>query len=118
MQQILMKWKQKIIELMKEKRKKKEKKEKGEKQEDIGIIWRGDIKVNGKRSEILENICIALNANNVDEISKLVESAFDVGCTAEEIKNAARSCMARPGFDVICEFCRAMRFEEIRSYDR
>jgi len=67
-----------------------------------------------KRSEILGNICVALNANDLDEISKLVESAFDVGYTAEEIKNAARGCMARPDFDVICEFCRAMRFEENR----
>ena len=95
-----------------------EKKEKEKKQEDIGIIWKEDIKVNGKRSEILGNICIALNANDLDEMSKLVESAFDVGCTAEEIKNAARGCMARPDFDVICEFCRAMRFEENRRSEK
>ncbi|MCK4429755.1 MAG: hypothetical protein KAW19_00485 [Candidatus Aminicenantes bacterium] len=96
----------------------KEKKEKEKKQEDIGIIWKGDIKVNEKRSEILGNICIALNANDLDEISKLVESAFDVGCTVEEIKKAARGCIARPDFDVICEFCRAMRFEENRRSEK
>ena len=67
-----------------------------------------------KKSEILGDICVALNANDLDGISKLVESAFDVGCTVEEIKNAARGCIARPDFDVICEFCRAMRFEENR----
>lgn len=91
-----------------------EKKEKEKKQEDIGIIWRGYIKVNEKRSEILGNICVALNANDDGAMSKLVESAFDVGCTAEEIKNKVRICMTRPDFDVICEFCRAMRFEENR----
>jgi len=37
----------------------KEKKEKEKKQEDIGIIWKGDIKVIEKRSEILGNICVA-----------------------------------------------------------
>jgi len=63
-------------------------------------------------SEILEKICIALNANNVDEISKLVESAFNAGFTAEEIKKVVRKCMARPNFDVICEFCKTMRLEE------
>ena len=67
-----------------------------------------------KRSEILENICVALNASNVNAMPRLVESAFDVGYTAEEIKNRVRICMARPDFDVICEFCRAMRFEENR----
>jgi len=96
----------------------KEKKEKEKKQEDIGIIWKGDIKVIEKRSEILGNICVALNANDLDEMSKLVESAFDVGCTVEEIKNAARGCIARPDFDVICEFCRAMRFEENRRSEK
>ena len=88
--------------------------QKEKKQEDIGIIWGGDIKVNEKRSEILEDICVALNASNVDAMPRLVESAFDVGCTAEEIKNRVRICMARPDFDVICEFCRAMLFEESR----
>jgi len=86
----------------------------------IGKILKGGIKVTEKRSaeqilkenKILEKICIALNANNVEGISNLVESAFDVGYTAEEIKKAIRDCMARPDFDVICEFCRAMRFEE------
>lgn len=71
-----------------------------------------------KKSEILENICIAINANNVDLISKLVESAFDAGFTADEIKNRIRICMARPDFDVICEFCRVMRFEENRRSAR
>jgi len=70
------------------------------------------------KSEILKKICIALNANDVDAMSKLVESAFDVGHTVEEIKEAARDCMARPGFDVICEFCRAMHFEENRRTKR
>ena len=65
-----------------------------------------------KRREILERICIALNADDVDAISKLVESAFDFGYTAEEIKAAIRRCMAHPNFDVICEFCKVMRFEE------
>ena len=74
--------------------------------------------MNEKRSEILENICVVLNANDDGAMSKLVESAFDAGCTAEEIKNAARGCMARPDFDVICEFCRAMRFEEDRRTKR
>ena len=92
--------------------------EKEKKQEDIGIIWRGEIKVNEKRSEILEDICIALNASNVDAMPRLVESAFDVGYTAEEIKNRVRICMARPDFDVICEFCRAMRFEENRRSEK
>ena len=63
-----------------------------------------------KRSEVLKKICIALNANDVDAMSKLVESAFDVGHTVEEIKDAVRNCMVRPGFDVICEFCRVMHF--------
>jgi len=67
-----------------------------------------------KRSEILEKICIALNANDVAAISKLVESAFDAGFTAEKIKKIIRNCMACPNFDVICEFCRIMRFEENR----
>jgi len=92
----------------------KEKKEKEKKQEDIGVMWRGYIKVNEKRSEILGNICVALNASNVDAMPRLVESAFDAGYTAEEIKNKARICMTRPDFDIICEFCRAMRFEENR----
>jgi len=92
--------------------------EKEKKQEDIGIIWKGDIKVNEKRSEILEDICVALNASNVDAMPRLVESAFDVGCTAEEIKNRVRICMARPDFDVICEFCRAMHFEENRRGEK
>jgi len=70
--------------------------------------------VKEKRSKILENICVALNASNIDVIFRLVESAFDEGYTAEEIKNKVRMCMARPDFDVICEFCRAMRFEENR----
>ena len=74
--------------------------------------------MNEKRSEILENICVALNANNIDAISKLVESAYNVGCTAEEIKNRVRICMARPDFDVICEFCRSMRFEENRRGEK
>jgi len=69
-------------------------------------------KSTGKKSELLEKICIALNANDVDAMSKLVESAFDAGYTAEEIKEAARNCMAHPNFDVIYEFCRAMHFEE------
>jgi len=105
------------IKLMKEK-KEKERKEKEKKQEDIGIIWRGDTKVNEKRSEILENICIALNASNVDAMPKLVESAFDVGYTTEEIKNRVRICVARPDFDVICEFCRAMHFEGNRRSEK
>ena len=66
------------------------------------------------RNDILEKISIALNADNVKEISKLVESAFDVGHTSEEIKTIARDCIVRPDFDVICEFCKAMRFEENR----
>ena len=74
--------------------------------------------MNEKRSEILENICVALNASNVDAMPRLVESAFDVGCTAKEIKNTARGCIARPDFDVICEFCRAMRFEENRRSEK
>jgi len=32
--------------------------------------------------------------------------------------NAARGCIARPDFDVICEFCRAMRFEENRRSEK
>lgn len=74
--------------------------------------------MNEKRSEILGNICIALNANNVDAMPRLVESAFDAGYTVEEIKNRVRICMARPGFDVICEFCRAMHFEENRRGEK
>lgn len=85
---------------------------------DFGIIWRGDINVNEKRSEILENICVALNASNVDAMPRLVESAFDAEYTVEEIKNRVRICMARPDFDVICEFCRAMRFEENRRSEK
>ena len=65
-----------------------------------------------ERSEILERICIALNANDVAAISKLVESAFDAGFTAEEIKKIIRNCMTCPNFDVICEFCKTMHFEE------
>lgn len=71
-----------------------------------------------KKSEILEDICIAINASNVDAIFKLVESAFDAGFTANEIKDRVRICMARPDFDVICEFCRAIRFEENRRIAR
>jgi len=71
-----------------------------------------------EENKILENICIALNANNVDAMPRLVKSAFDVGCTAEETKNAVRNCMARPNFDVICEFCRAMHFEESRRSEK
>ena len=74
--------------------------------------------MNEKRNEILEDICVALNASNVDSMSMLVESAFDVGCTSEEIKNRVRICMARPDFDVICEFCRAMLFEESRRGEK
>jgi len=74
--------------------------------------------VKQKKSEILEDICIAINASNADAISKLVESAFDAGFTANEIKNRVRICMARPDFDVICEFCRSMRFEENRRSAR
>ena len=74
--------------------------------------------MNEKRSKILENICVAINANNIDIITRLVESAFDEGYTAEEIKNRVRICMARPDFDVICEFCRAMRFEENRRGEK
>ena len=67
-----------------------------------------------EENKILENICVALNANNVDEMPRLVGSAFDAGYTIDELKNAVRNCMARPGFDVICEFCRATLFEENR----
>ena len=67
-----------------------------------------------QENKILENICIALNANNINAMPRLVESAFDKGYTVEEIKNRVRLCMARPDFDVICEFCKAMRFEENR----
>jgi len=66
------------------------------------------------RNDILEKIGIAINAGNVKEISKLVESAFDAGYTSEEIKDIARECIVRPDFDVICEFCRVIRFEENR----
>ena len=66
------------------------------------------------KNEILDKICIALNANNIDVISNLVESALDYGYSIEEIKDRARFCLARPNFDVICEFCRAMSFEENR----
>ena len=71
-----------------------------------------------KENKILENICIALNANNVDAMPRLVESAFDVGYTVNELKNAVRNCVVRPGFDVICEFCRAMHFEENRRSEK
>jgi hypothetical protein len=70
--------------------------------------------VSEKRNDILEKIGIALNADNVKGISKLIEYAFDTGYTAEEIKTIARDCIVRPDFDVICEFCRVMRFEENR----
>lgn len=75
-------------------------------------------KQTSKENKILEKICIALNANNVAGISKLVESAFDAGYMAEEVKGAVRNCMGRPDFDVICEFCRAMRFEENRRREK
>lgn len=68
--------------------------------------------MDGKK--ILEKICIALNANDVGAVAKLVESAFDVGHTAEEIKEAVSNCTSHPNFDVIYEFCRAMHFEEDR----
>jgi len=71
-----------------------------------------------EENKILENICIALNASNVDAMPKLVESAFDAGYTTEEIKNRVRICVARPDFDVICEFCRAMRFEGNRRSEK
>ena len=71
-----------------------------------------------EENKILENICIALNANNVDAMPRLVESAFDAGYTVDELKNTVRNCMARPGFDVICEFCRAMHFEENRRSEK
>ena len=71
-----------------------------------------------KENKILENICIALNANNVDAMPRLVESAFDAGYSVTEIKNVVRMCIARPDFDVICEFCRAMRFEENRRREK
>jgi len=71
-----------------------------------------------EENKILENICIALNANNVDAMPRLVESAFDAGYTVDEVKNAVRICMARPDFDVICEFCRAMHFEESRRSEK
>jgi len=71
-----------------------------------------------KKNKILNKICIALNANNVDAMPRLVESAFDAGYTVDEVKNAVRICMARPSFDVICEFCRAMRFEENRKREK
>ena len=75
-------------------------------------------KVNEKRSEILGKICIALNANDVDIISKLVESAFDAGHMAVEIKEVVHNCMSHPNFDAIYEFCRAMQFEENRRVKR
>ena len=81
---------------------------------EVKMIDKKDAKRTSKENKILEKICIALNASNVDAIPRLVESAFDVGYTAEEIKNRVRICMARPDFDVICEFCRTMRFEEDR----
>jgi len=71
-----------------------------------------------EENKILENICIGLNTDNVDAMPRLVESAFDAGYTIEEIKNRVRICMGRPDFDVICEFCRAMRFEENRRSEK
>jgi len=65
--------------------------------------------VNG---EILEKTAIAINADNVEDIAKLVKKAFDGGCTAKEIKDCIRILMERPKFDTICEFCRVVHFEE------
>ena len=62
--------------------------------------------------ELLEKTAIAINTDNIEDIAKLVEKAFDEGCTAKEIKDRLRILMERPKFDTICEFCRAMRFEE------
>ena len=62
--------------------------------------------------ELLEKTAIAINADNVEDIVKLVKKAFDEGCTAKEIKDYIRILMERPKFDTICEFCRAMCFEE------
>lgn len=42
--------------------------------------------MNEKRSEILGNICFALNTSNIDVISKLAKSAFDAEYKVEEIK--------------------------------
>ena len=74
--------------------------------------------MNEKRNEILDSIYVALNASNFDAMPRLVESAFDVGCTSEEIKNRVRICMVGHDFDAICEFCRAMRFEENRMGEK
>ena len=67
-----------------------------------------------RKGQILEKIGIALNADDIEGIPYLVETAFDIGCTLEEIKNVARNCIKRPDFDVICEFCRVVGFEEKR----
>ena len=69
------------------------------------------------KSEILEKICIAITANNIKEIAKLVEKAFDAGYTVKEIKDSVRTLMER-NFDAICEFYRAMHFEENRRTKR
>ena len=69
-------------------------------------------------SEILEKIVIAIDADNIEDIAKLVEKAFDEGCAAKEIKDSIRILMERPKFDTICEFCRAMHFEENRRTKR
>ena len=69
-------------------------------------------------SVIFDKICIALNANDVDSIPILVESAFDCGYTEQEIKEAVKKCIVRPNFDVIYEFCRAMHYEKVRRIKR
>jgi len=63
----------------------------------------------GRDGSILEKIVIAINANNIKDIAKLVEKAFDEGFTVKEIKDSIRIVMRN--FDAICEFCRAMHFE-------
>jgi len=84
---------------------------------DKGVV-KGDKKVNKKRREILGKICIAINSSNVNIISKLVEFAFNAGYTAEEIKKRVRICDKRHDFNVICEFCRILRFEESRRNEK
>lgn len=74
--------------------------------------------MNKNKNEILDKICIAINSNNVSIIFSLVESALDHGYSIEDIKNRVRFCLSRPNFDVICELCRAMRFEENRRINK
>lgn len=79
----------------------KEKKGKEKEREDIGGLWKGDIKLRKKRNKILKDIYINLNLSNINLIFRLVESVFNVGYSGREIKNRVRTYIATSDFYVV-----------------